>query len=110
MNSVMRIKETSYNGTNLEYSIDSHQIDFIVSNAHVNAVNKETKAFSPNTLLAFITTDEYSDHQNNLEEKFNVKKCFFMKNLMSIIIKSSIINLLLKMPIKTYFQFIFHYQ
>lgn len=76
MNSVMRIKETSYNGTNLEYSIDSHQIDFIVSNAHVNAVNKETKAFSPNTLLAFITTDEYSDHQNNLEEKFNVKKMF----------------------------------
>ena len=38
MNSVMRIKETSYNDTNLEYSIDSHQIDFIVSNAHVNVL------------------------------------------------------------------------
>lgn len=80
VDSVRRIEETSYNDTNLEYSIDSHQIDFIVPDAYVNVVNKKTKACSPNTLLAFITTDKYSDYQIILEEIFNVRKMFLYEN------------------------------
>lgn len=75
--SVVRVDEVLYNASNLEYSIDSRIIDSIVSNA--NAVSKGIKACSPNSLLAFITTDKYSDYQIVLEEKFNVKKLFLFE-------------------------------
>lgn len=75
--SVVRVDEALYKTSNLEYSIDSHIIDSIVYNA--NAVSKKIKACSPDSLLAFITTDEYSDYQIVLEEKFNVKKLFLLE-------------------------------
>lgn len=73
IDSVIR-DNSSYNDTNLEYSIDNRIIDSIVSNA--NNTSNEMKACPPNSLLAFITTDTYSYYQIVLEEKFNVKNMF----------------------------------
>ena len=83
ISSVKRVEGTLYNNSNLEYEIDSEVIGFIVSNTNVNADNRnrQTKHCSPNSLLAFITTDKYNDYQIILEEKFNVKKSFQYEKL-----------------------------
>lgn len=62
--------------TNLEYEISDEKIQGILSDSEMYVSAAEIKTCSSNFLLAFITTDEYTDYQITLVEKFNTTKMF----------------------------------
>ena len=54
-----------YATSNLEYLMENNKIHNLITHLDYDtrANTKKYKNYSPNTLLAFITTDEYVDYQ-----------------------------------------------
>lgn len=73
---ICRSNDEIYESSNLEYIVRNDSIQSIFSNVDMNTIIKEPKIYPPNTLLAFITTDEYIDYQIALEERFHTEKTF----------------------------------
>lgn len=77
LNSVGRIEAVE----NLEYTIRNYCISDLLSNSEIYYSNKrKLNQIAPNTLISFISVDDFSDSELLLEDKFSTKKTYCINN------------------------------
>ena len=76
LESVQRASSVEYDKSCLEFTVRSEIIKELLNDALSSSSEKETKKIAPNSILAFITTDEYDNYQIAIEDKFSVNKMF----------------------------------
>lgn len=76
LDSIQRTDEQHYQKTHLEFQIEEKIIDKLLKNMHTDCLEKEMKKTVPNSLIAFITADQYQDYQVVVEDRFSVDQLF----------------------------------
>lgn len=76
LESIQRTGSEEYDESCLEFAVQSGIIKELLNDALPSCSERETKKTSPNSILAFITTDEYENYQIAIEDKFSVNKMF----------------------------------
>ncbi len=77
LNSVGRIEAVE----NLEYTIRNNCISDLLSKSEIYYSNKrKPNQIAPNSLISFISVDDFSDSELLLEDKFSTKKTYCINN------------------------------
>lgn len=76
LDSIKRANLEEYAYSNLEYIVRKDVIKNLFSGMFSDLSEKNFKMADPNSVLAFITTDEYSDYQITIEDKFSTAQMF----------------------------------